>query len=335
MHRKYSLVSSLLLELASELDIELLVEPTYAYAGRIKTKEGKVFYYRSTHFDINGLGASEIAKDKAYASFFIHSLGFPVPLGESFYSDHWCSVLGSKKDSSAAVAYATKIGFPVMVKPNSESEGRGVEKVFTITELHESLSTIFSDLKDKVALVQSVVMGSDYRIVVLDSQVLCAYKRTPLSVIGDGKHSIRSLLLEKRQQFTSFGRHTTINMADQRIKRTLSHEGMTFATILPSGKRLALLANANLSSGGQAEDISSLLHQGYKDMAITLTAQMGLRFCGIDIMTPSPIDMPPDRYTVIEINAAPGLDYYAQTGLAQREVVKVLYKKLLSSLIRG
>ena len=49
-------------------------------------------------------------------------------------------------------------------------------------------------------------------------------------------------------------------------------------------------------------------------------------------MTPDPIDVPPTNYTVIEINATPGVDYYAQGGTKQQQIVEGLFEKILLSL---
>lgn len=333
MSKKQPLISTLLFELASEIGIKLLIEPEYGYAGRVKTKKGNYFYYRSTKLDINNLGASEIAKDKAYASYFISQLGYPIPFGEAFYSDYWCSIIKSDKNASAAMKFAKKLGYPVIVKPNSESQGRGVEIVYSDEELLGAMSFIFNEIKDKVALVQKVVIGKDYRLVVLKNEVLCSYLRLPLFLVGDGNSTINNLLYKKIQQFTDRGRDVVVDKNDPRIKHSLDHLGLTFDTVLSIGKKIDLLINANLSSGGEAEDVTSRIHSDYKNMAIKLTKEMGLTFCGVDIITPSKIDEPMNDYTVIEINSAPGLDYYAESGEKQREIVKKLYKKIILSII--
>lgn len=191
-----TLVVCILQELSLELGFELLIEPEYGYAGRIKTKRGKVLYFHGTHFDINPLGASEIATDKAYASYFMSRLGYPTPEGKSFYSDEWCKKIRSKEDAVAALRYANALGYPVIVKPNSRSQGQGVVKVFSDNELTHALRYIFKVLGDKVALVQRVLEGYDFRIVVLGNEVLCAYRRIPLSVRGDGKKYHFSIVTE-------------------------------------------------------------------------------------------------------------------------------------------
>lgn len=330
----YPQISSYLAEFAEEMGYEILIEPEYSYVGRIKTKTGKILFYHTTRFDINGLGASEIAKDKTFASYFMEKLGYPVPEGDSFYSDYWAQVVKSDKDTKAAVKYAEKLGFPLIVKPNSESQGRGVAKVHNVGELRSAIATIFNEFKERVVIVQKVAPGQDYRIVVLEDEVICAYRRTPLAIIGDGQHTIEELLKAKQAEFVARGRDTTLAIDDPRIQRSLFRLQATLDTVPESGKTIELLANANLSSGGDAEDVTPLLQEDYKKMAIQLTRDMGLRFCGIDIMTENPIDEPMSDYTIIEINSAPGLDYYAETGDKQKEIVKNLYRKLIQYLIQ-
>lgn len=327
------MVTSLLREIAAEEGIELLVEPEWGYVGRLTRRDGSYCYYHNTTFDINGLGSSEIAKDKGYASFFLKTLGYPVPEERAFYDDEWCRVIRSDQNAQAALTFAGQLGYPVIVKPNSQSQGRGVEAVHTPDELMQALSAVFSGLKDHVALVQRMVPGDDYRIVVLGDEVLCAYRRTPLSVVGNGHDTVGLLLEAKQREFVARGRDTVIKPDDPRIARQLQHKGWTMGTVLPDGTYCRLLANANLSSGGDAEDVTSVLHTEYRRLAVTLTRAMGLKFCGLDIMTAGRIDEPPGEYTVIEINSAPGLDYYSEGGEAQRRIVKELYRKLVLHVV--
>ena len=73
--------------------------------------------------DINTLGASEIAKDKDYATYFMKHLGYPTVPGKAFYSNDWANAIGSNNKIDEAYDHASKMGFPVIVKPNSMSQG--------------------------------------------------------------------------------------------------------------------------------------------------------------------------------------------------------------------
>ncbi|KKW44085.1 MAG: cyanophycin synthetase [Parcubacteria group bacterium GW2011_GWA2_56_21] len=100
------------------------------------------------------------------------------------------------------------------------------------------------------------------------------------------------------------------------------------------GEQVFLLDNANLSSGGDAVDVTDDIHPAFKKLAVKLTKDMGLRLCGVDLMVAGAICDAPGRYWILEINAAPGLDHYVKTGKAQQKIVENLYLKVLKSLSR-
>lgn len=329
-----SSVSSIIVELAPELGITVRLDPEYGRAGQLTTPDGRKYYFRGTIFDLNTLGASEVARDKDYASHFMQDLGYPVPEGRAFYSDRTCKRLGSGLNKNAAFLYAKQLGFPVIVKPNSSSQGHGVQKVYEEEGFFDAVSVVFNEVKDRVVLVQKPVEGDDYRILVLDDEVIAAYRRTPLAVTGDGKSTILDLLVKKQEQFGADGRDTKIKLGDRRIRAKLSSEHLNFASVLGFGQDVSLLDNANPSSGGDAEDVTNVLDDTLKKTAIQLTADMGLRFCGVDVMTCDPIGQAIRDFTVIEINSAPGVDYYGKIGIQQEQIVKNLYKKILSALVR-
>jgi D-alanine-D-alanine ligase-like ATP-grasp enzyme len=329
-----SFVSKLFKKLASQAGVKIISEPRWGVVGQIITSDGKIRYYRNTCFDINTLGATEIAKDKDYASYFMAKLGYPVIPGEAFFSDNWCKKVKSKRNIDMAYRYAVKLGFPVFVKPNSRSQGQSASKVHTKTEFYCALKRIFKI--DNIALVQRVVTGHDYRIVVLDGKIISAYERIPLKVVGDGKSTIMELLVRKQRKFSKAGRDTVIKFKDPRIKEKLSRDGFSFNSILPKGEEKFLLDNANLSTGGDSLDVTESMNQSYKDMAIRLTKEMGLRFCGVDIMTSDPVNYPIKspmaKWWVIEINAAPGIDNYGAAGKKQQKIVENLYLEVLRAM---
>ncbi|OHA58289.1 MAG: hypothetical protein A2571_03320 [Candidatus Vogelbacteria bacterium RIFOXYD1_FULL_44_32] len=327
------LVGTLLQEIAPLIGAKVLMEPTWGIVGQIVYKSGRKRYIRYNTVDLNPVGASDIAKDKDWANFFMKKMGYPTVPGEAFYADWWCKAIGSERNLSAAYQYAKKIGFPVVVKPNSGSQGTGVAFVHNRREFYEAMRYIFT--RDKIALVQRPIAGKDYRLVILDGELISAYERQPLSVTGDGRLSIRALLRKKQENFIASSRDTKIKVRDPRIAGKLARQGLAFSSVPKLGEVVYLLDNANLSTGGDSVDVTGAVHPEFKKIAIRLTADMGLRMCGVDLMVKSDITKAPGRYTVIEINAAPGLDHYAASGKKQEEIVKRLYLKVLKSLEKG
>lgn len=333
--KKESLILGRLLEkIAPSIGATVLLEPEWHIAGQITFKNGKRSYFRYNTLDLNPVGSADIAKDKDYAAFFMKRMGYRViPKSKTFYSKPWGTKIGApRRNIDAAYTYAKNIGFPVVVKPNSGSQGSHVALVRNKKELYQALRRIFKS--DKVALVQQYVSGRDYRLVVLDEKVISAYERIPLNVVGDGTTSITGLLKAKQKEFRRTHRDTTINQADPRIANKLKEQGLSLRSVPKAGERIYLLDNANLSSGGDSVDVTNSIHPTFQKLAVTLTADMGLRLCGVDLLINGDISEEADEYWIIEINAAPGLDHYVTIGSEQKKIVEDLYRQVLKHLER-
>ena len=327
---KHSFVTPIFKKLARRLGITLVIEPHFEYAGQIILKDGTKRYFRGTNFDLNTLGAAEIARDKDWTTFFLKEMGYCTIKGEAFFSPRWCKAIGSDRGIERAYEYAKKINFPVFIKPNNLSQGDGVVKVYTRIEFMQAVKYICK--KDRVFLVQPVMEGRDYRIVVLDGEIMSAYERLPLSVTGDGHSTIIQLLEKKQKNFNHIGRDTIIQYEDFRITNCLRRQGYTRDSIVPKATTVALLDNSNLSNGGDARDLNGSLHLTFQKLCIDITRDMGLRYCGVDLMVQGDITAPLNNYCVIEINAAPGIDNYASSGDKQKKIVENMYHKVLQAM---
>lgn len=321
------------MKLAPKLGARVVVEPEWGIVAQIIYPNGIVRSLRYYSLDLNHIASADIAKDKDYAKFFMKNLGYPIAEGKTFFRDSWAEAIKSKRKISAGISYAKRLGYPVIIKPNSQSQGIGVSLVFDGKELRRTLIEVFKN--DKIAIVERYLHGRDYRVVVLDKLMISAYERVPLSVTGDGKNSILSLLKKKQNLFVSLARDTKINFSDKRIKMKLKRQGYTFKSVLPKGLKIFLLDNANLSAGGDSVDVTNTIHIEFQKIAIELTKKMGLRIAGVDIMvTGGDITKNPKEcsYYIIEINAAPGLDHYVTTGQTQQKIVEAMYLKVLKAL---
>lgn len=249
--KKESLVlGRILKKIAPQIGAHVLIEPEWGIVGRITFKSGHHSYFRYNTLDLNPTGSSDVAKDKDYADFFMKALGYrTVPGSKTFFSNQWAQAIGMpRRDIDAAYRYACRLGFPIIVKPNSGSQGVGVSLVYNKREFYAAIRAVFK--RDRVALVQHPVRGRDYRLVVLDKKVISTYERIPLNVVGDGKSTISQLLKIKQRQFIAASRDTQIKTNDPRIARKLQRQGYTFRSVPDKGERLYLLDNANLSTGG-------------------------------------------------------------------------------------
>ena len=326
------LLGKVLRKIAPRIGAAVIMEPKWNIVGQVVYKSGQKRYFRYSSLDLNSLGASKVAKDKDYANFFMKRMGYPtVPGSKTFYSNEWTKAIGlPRRAIDAAYRYAEKLGFPVIVKPNSGLQGANVALVHTRREFYRAMRAVFK--RDRVALVQRQVVGRDYRLVVLDDRVISAYERIPLNVVGNGTEDIRLLLREKQRRFGASGRDTRIKPDDPRISDRLKRQGLSLRSVPAKGERVYLLDNANLSAGGDAVDVTTAAHPAFKRIAVQVTKDIGLRLCGVDLMVAGDITQKPGTYWILEINSAPGLDHYAQAGRAQEKIVEDLYLEVLKSM---
>src|SRR3989344_9531932 len=116
-------LTNLIKRLAPKVGARVVVEPEWGIAGQIIYKNGVVRSLRMYSLDLNHIASADIAKDKDYAKFFMKKRGCPVAEGQTFFEDAWAETIGSKRRTKEAQAYAEKLGYPVIVKPNSKSQG--------------------------------------------------------------------------------------------------------------------------------------------------------------------------------------------------------------------
>ena len=327
---KQPLVADLIKKIGKKLGVKVYIEKEWGMVGRISYPNGINRFFRGTRIDINEMGASEIALDKDYSKIFMRDMGYPVIPWKKFYSDSWAKAIKSDQTIDKAWKYASKIGLPIFLKPNSKSQGVGVTKVYTKKDFYK----VFKQISriDKIILVEEPITGKDYRVIVLDNEVISAYERIPLTVIGNGKTTIKKLLEKKQNEYKKEGRDRTFSFNDQRLKMTLTRHNLNWNSILYKDKFLVLLDNANLSTGGTAIDITDKIHPSFKKITIKLTKDMGLRLCGVDLMIDGDITEPAKKWHVIEINSGPGLDHYASLGKKQQDIVEALYTKVFKAM---
>lgn len=326
------LVGNIFRKIAPRIGARIVMEREWKVAGQIIYKSGQRRYFRYSSLDLNTLGAAEVSKDKDFANFFMRRMGYPTVPGLTFFAPEWAKAISSPRGIDAAYRYAQDSGFPVIVKPNSGSRGHGVALVHTRRDFYNAMRRIFKF--DRVALVQTALTGRDYRVVVLDDKVISAYERIPLSVVGDGKSSIWKLLDKKQRSFNVNNRDTQLRMEDPRIRIKLAREHLSLESVPTRGRQIQLLENANLSAGGDAIDVTGIMHSEFRTLAVRLTKDMGLRLCGVDLLVSGEIVNPPELYWVLEVNSAPGLDHYVRTGRAQKQIIEDMYLEVLKHMER-
>ncbi|MGA1873174.1 MAG: cyanophycin synthetase, partial [Thermoplasmatota archaeon] len=239
----------------------------------------------------------EIADDKERAKELLSTMGIPVPKGYSVW------------DADEAKRIASRLGYPVVVKPLAGNHGRGIT---TDVRTEEELEVAFENARkvNRTVLIENFLVGFDFRILVIDGKFAAAAKREPAYVIGDGRSTIQELIDEiNRDPTRGFGHEknlTRIKM-DYMTERLLRMKQLTLDSVLPADSKVYIKSTANLSAGGRAIDVTDEVHPANRAMAERISQIVGLNVIGIDLIAQDlSVPICEGCGGVIEVNAAPG-----------------------------
>jgi D-alanine-D-alanine ligase-like ATP-grasp enzyme len=341
----YPFITKLLIDLFNSGELPNIlsvdVEPVYGYVGRMIYRDRAVRFFRGSSMGINRLGASEVARDKGYTKYFLGQLGYRTPPGRVFLLPDFAELIGRNlarfgfddfAHSRDMLNYIEKsLGYPCYIKPNEGSQGRGIECCHGPDEVRAAMEQHVAQGANKV-LVEKAVPFPDYRVVVMGGEMISCYLRKPLELTGDGISTVDDLLRERQARFEREGRDTIIDMDDSRIEKGIQRMGWQRHTVPRTGRSWRVFEVSNLSVGGDSEDFTEAIHPGWRRLCIEVAAAMGLRLCGVDLACENICDGDAD-YSILEINAAPGLDNYAATGAAQAARVRELYRRAFNESV--
>ncbi len=241
--------------------------------------------------------AVEIASDKEEANRILSDLGLPVPRQE----------LVQTEEDAARVA--TKIGFPVVVKPYNANHGRGVS-----IDLKDgpAVRAAFHEAREhsRSVLVESMILGFDHRMLVVNGTLIAVAKRVPGHVVGDGVHTIEQLVeIVNQDPRRGIGHEKVLTRLDldAQAERCLRDKNYERTSVARKGEVVYLRRTGNLSTGGTSSDVTDLVHPDNAEMAVRTVKAIGLDVGGVDFLTWDIAKSYKEAGGAIcEVNAAPG-----------------------------
>jgi cyanophycin synthetase len=267
--------------------------------------------------------AVDIAGDKEETKNLLEKAEVPVPCGV---------IVRSIEELPAAIE---NIGYPLVLKPIDGNHGKGATT--NITNWEQAVKALEGAQKyGRSIICEKFITGFDFRILVINYKFICAALRTPASVIGDGKNTIRQLIDQTNQDpRRGYGHEKVLTQItiDDFTWKMLNDKDYTLETIPAAGELVPLKPTANLSTGGTSADITDEVHPANIFMCERIAKIIGLDICGIDIMAADlRTPLRENGGAVLEVNAAPGFRMHIDPaeGLARNvaePVVDMLYPK--------
>ena len=261
----------------------------------------------------------DIACDKILTKTMLKSQNIPIANGEKVFN-----IISLLKE-------AEDIGYPVVLKPQCGNQGRGVIlNIRDDKELLKAYNKLSKKYKD--IIIEKYVEGNDYRVCVVNNEVVAVALRIPPAICGDGKKTIKELIKELNSNPLRGEGHekplTKVDVDDE-MKELISERGYNLKSIPKKGENIILRKNANLSTGGMAIDCTDEICEENKKLCSRVSKIIGLDICGIDIICEN-INKPLNgKGVIMEVNAAPGIrmHHYPSKGKA-RDVGDYIFKHL-------
>ncbi|TWI68940.1 cyanophycin synthetase [Pseudoduganella lurida] len=242
--------------------------------------------------------ACRIASDKQLTKTMLKEAGVPVPGG---------SLVTTVEEAQRA---ARRLRGVATVKPLDANQGKGVT-----TQCHtpEEVAIAFEAARKhaRSVIVERFIEGQDYRVLVTGNKVAAASLRRPPCVTADGHRTVRELVALENQNPARGKGHTNILTQiplDDHALQALAKQGYDLDSVPPVGVPVRLRGNANLSTGGTAEDVTDLLPEETRAICVRAAQKIGLDVAGIDLMCRDIAQPLADQGgAIIEVNAAPGI----------------------------
>jgi D-alanine-D-alanine ligase-like ATP-grasp enzyme len=254
---------------------------------------------RSSWYPQNNATASSLASDKYFTNRILERAGIATLGGEYFFlHERHRAHRPAGHEREDASEYFRKLGGSAFVKPLLGSRGDFAQVVGGEAALVEYFGAV-SQHYDSI-LIQPVVSGIEYRVFLLDDEVVYSARKYPPFVLGDGARPVRDLLAAHNAALRSRG------LSPASVDRDTSLED-----VLPRGERWEIPGRMNLSTGGTM--VLETPRSGGIEYTLARKAAkaLGLRVAAIDMFTEFGGD--PEAMQIIEVNSNPSIRLLEQS----------------------
>jgi cyanophycin synthetase len=241
--------------------------------------------------------AVDIACNKEETKRLLYNNAIPVAKGD---------ICVDEEDLKATI---DRIGYPIVLKPLDGNHGKGASiNVKTWEAAVEGLA--FAKKYSRRVIVEKFITGHDFRVLVIDNQIVAAAQRVPAHIVGDGKNTIQFLIdKENEDPRRGYGHENVLTeiKVDRDTEDLLAKKNYTLETVPKKGETVYLKSTANLSTGGTSIDVTDMMHPENVFLSERISRVIGLDICGIDIMAENLTQpLKENGGVILEVNAAPG-----------------------------
>jgi len=290
---------------------------------RLKRDNNVQYLCQATKTSLDNYASILAMENKVVTKLILNEQGIRVPKGLD-YTDR----LAAKADF---LYFKNKA---VVVKPKSTNFGLGITIIknnVDATIFERAVDIAFDN--DSSILVEEFIEGKEFRIFVMNDEVVGILHRVPANVTGDGMLSIRELVVEKNKDpLRGKGYHTPLEKIQlgEAEMMFLNAQGKDFDYIPRMNETVYLRENSNISTGGDSIDFTDDIPDSYKRIAIKAAQALNVKITGLDMIIPDYTqEATDDNYAIIEMNFNPAIHIHCHPYKGQN---RRLNEKLLDLL---
>jgi len=200
----------------------------------------------------------------------------------------------------------------VVIKPKSTNFGLGITIIKKNSDylIYERAIDIAFE-QDSSILIEEFIDGKEFRIFVMNDEVVGILHRVPANVTGDGVLSIRELVIEKNKDpLRGKAYHTPLERIQLGEAESifLKAQNKDFNYIPQVNEVVFLRENSNISTGGDSIDFTDEIPASYKKIAVKAAQALGVKITGLDMIIPDyKQEATNENYAIIELNFNPAI----------------------------
>lgn len=304
------LSTKLIIEEAQKRDYQVEVLSERKNIIKVTHNDISKYLVQATKTNLDGYATVLLMEDKDVSKQILQNVGIKVPAGIKLSKNQ---TLNQKFD------------YKVVVKPLDTNFGVGI----TICDgkdvkgLATACSSAFKYSDD--IIIEQFISGEEYRFLVIDNHVVSIVTRKNANVIGDGFSTIQQLIEFKNQselRGVGYKRPLEVIVVDDDLKKMLKKQKYQINSIPSYGDKVILRNTSNVSQGGDSHEVSTLIPEHYKQIAVDAAAAFDAAICGVDMI----IDLEKKDYAIIEVNYNPAIHMhtYPYRGIGRNVASKVL-----------
>lgn len=272
---------------------------------------------RGSFFPQNTATAATLANDKHMANVLMARAGIPTLGGDYFFlHDRHKAHRPPSHERSDALAYFNSLNDHAFIKPLNGSRGDFAQIVIGLDHLTQYLQSV--ERHYDAILIQPVRSGPEYRVFVLDDEIVYCVSKLGPAVTGDGRTSVRELIAAQQPPMEARG----VSAAP------LDPLSGKADYVLERGEQFFLFGRNNLSAGGRMAFEEPSNAETVFAAARNALKALGLRAAGVDLFVRAFDDTEPLR--IIEVNANPSIRFLEDSGRA--DLILRIWRHTFTSL---